>query len=171
MMDIPPDPTPLLFFFFFRFGLLETGRRRRKRRRGRRGWGGNRTSKLGGGEQLRRGELLADEEEEEELEDKHLEQMELDDEGVQVPVPVGIKEEDKELSCGAWVKEGLVIGMAGVECGGGGAGLVKEETRKVVVEEAGVKAEVAKVEKEDAGVGAKQELELDEDAFSDDDLL
>lgn len=162
MTDIPPHP----LLFFSPFSSLGTGRRRRKRRRGRRGWGGNRTSKLGGGEQLRRGELLADEEEEE-LEDKRLREMEIDGGGVEVRV--GVTEEDADGSCGARVKGESVVGMEGVE----GEGLVKEGTREAVVEGAGLQGQVVKVDMEEAEaeVGVEQELELDEEAFSDDDLL
>lgn len=139
-----------------------TGRRRRKRRRGRRGWGGNRTFKLGGGEQLRHGELLADEEEE--LKDKRL--KEVDGMGLEIK----LRDDEKRL-CGAAVKEGSPEEMEGVEWGPGGAALVKEEPHEVVIEAGGLQSQV-KAEMEEVGVGVKQEeLELDEDAFSDDDLL
>lgn len=128
-------------FFLSHINPIEAGRRSRKRRRG---WGGNRTSKLGGGEQLRLGELLADEEEE--LEKERLNEMERKGGSMEV-----------EGMCGAGVKEELEERMEGV----GWTGLVKKEPRETVV-----KAEMAEV-----GGSVKEEMELDVDAFSDDDLL
>lgn len=100
--------------------------------------------------------------EEEELEEERLREM--------VGKGVEVTGDGEEGSCGARVKDDMAEAMEGVESGGGGAGSVKEELREAVVEGGGLQDQV-KLEIEAAGAGVRQEFELDEEAFSDDDLL
>lgn len=80
-----------------------------------------------------------------------------------------VKEEDEERSYGGGEKESAE-GMEGVEGGGAGSGLVQEGAQEMVVEGRGLQDQV-NAEMEGIGGGVKQELELDAEAFSDDDLL
>lgn len=161
----------------------ETGQRRRKRRRQRGGWGDNRNNpKLGGGEKLGRGELLAaDEEELEELEKR--ERIEGSEEdggeldgvgGLGGGTQQGLFEAgvDGEMARGGKDGGGLQTAteaMIEKEGGRGDAGLIVGEVQEAV-QGMRVKDESFQTEMQEA-VGVKQELELDSDAFSDDDLL
>ncbi|CAM9938225.1 unnamed protein product [Scytosiphon promiscuus] len=152
-----------------------TGRRRRsRRRRGRRGWGEKRTSKLGGGEKLGRGELLAaDEELEDAMEDEEIAESAEEDAGRRHGE--GLKEECREGPGGS---EGSASGVSGAgetaELRGGAKekGLqrdVNDELHETVWEK-----EVAKNPETavlDERAEAMEELELNADDLSDDDLL
>lgn len=101
------------------------------------------------------------------LEDERLKEMDEMGVGAGVEVEGGAEHGPHR----AVEKEQVREGMEGVEREGGGAAeLVIEEPREMVVEGTELQGQV-KAEMEEAGVGVGHELEVDEDAFSDDDLL
>jgi len=168
-VHLPSPSSPFLICFLPFPCKGGPGRRRRKRRRGRSGgWGDNRSSfKLGGGGQLGRGELLAVDEEEDE------------EEVLAVDGKAGVKEEIVEhVAHGVSGVKGEVDGMVVNEEAVDDM-VVVQELDEAAEERAGVKKEI-EVESEEVG-RVKEELaeggrsaeepELDEDAFSDDDLL
>lgn len=117
--------------------------------------------------------MAADEEELEQLEEKERLEGSAKDGGVLGGVE-GVHDDTGGLF-GAAVKKEVIDGgrgelhMAGKKGGGWDTGLVKGEMQEAA-EGVGVKVEQIKTEMEEV-VGVQQEMELDGDAFSDDDLL